>query len=53
MQTREAMLLNKQKNISEYVDDISSSGWGHPVCSPDAADIAKGLPKTQSVQSKK
>ena len=45
---------NKDDNIvNDIVDGISSSGWGHPVCSPDAADIAKGFSKTHPVRSKK
>jgi len=45
---------NKDDNIvNDIVDSISSSGWGHPVCSPEAAEIAKGFSKTHPIQSKK
>lgn len=45
---------NKDDNIVYDIDDdVSLSGWGHPICSPEAADIAKGLPKTHPVPSKK
>ncbi len=45
---------NKDDNIvNDIVDGVSSSGWGHPVCSPEAADIAKGFSKTHPVRSKK
>jgi uncharacterized protein GlcG (DUF336 family) len=45
---------NKDDNIVyDIADGKSSSGWGHPVCAPEAVKIAKELPKTQSVKSKK
>jgi Uncharacterized protein, possibly involved in utilization of glycolate and propanediol len=45
---------NKDDNIVyDIVKGVSLSGWGHPACSPEAVEIAKGLPKTHSVQSKK
>ena len=44
---------NKDDNIVyDIVDGISSSGWGHPVCSPEAIEIAKGFSKTHPVQPK-
>jgi len=39
--------------VNDIVDDTSASGWGHPVCAQDAADIAKGFPKTHPGRSKK
>ncbi len=39
--------------VNDISDGISASGWGHPVCAPEAADIAKGFPKTHPVRSKK
>ena len=45
---------NKDDNIvNDIVDGISSSGWGHPVCSPEATDIAESFSKTYPVRSKK
>ena len=45
---------NKDDNIvNDIVDGISSSGWGHPVCSPEAAEIAKGFSKTHPIRLKK
>ncbi len=39
--------------VNDIVDGTSTSGWGHPVCSAAAADIAKGFPNTHPVQAKK
>lgn len=45
---------SKDDNIVyDIVDGISASGWGHPACSPEAVDIAKGFSKTHPVGSKK
>ena len=45
---------NKDDNIvNDIADGISASGWGHPICSPEAADIAKGFSKTHPVRLKK
>ncbi len=45
---------DKDDNIvNDIVDGTSSSGWGHPACSPEAAAIAKDFPKTHPVRSKK
>lgn len=44
---------NDDNIVNDIVDGMSSSGWGHPVCSPEAADIAKGFPETHPVRSKK
>jgi hypothetical protein len=45
---------NKDDNI---VNDIkggtSSGGWGHPVCSSKASDIAKELTKTHPIRTEK
>ncbi|MDY6853430.1 MAG: heme-binding protein [Thermodesulfobacteriota bacterium] len=43
---------NDDNIVNDIVDGMSSSGWGHPVCSPEAADIAKGLFETHPVRSK-
>ncbi len=46
--------LTKDDNIvNDITDGTSASGWGHPVCAPAAADIAKGFPSTHPVQAKK
>ncbi len=39
--------------VNDIAEGSSASGWGHPVCSPAAAEIAKGFPKTHPVQAKK
>ncbi len=45
---------NKDDNIvNDIVDGNKSGGWGHPICSQEAADIAAGFIKTHSVRSKK
>jgi len=45
---------NKDDNIvNDITDGISSGGWGHPVCSPEASDIAKGFSQTHPIRSKK
>jgi uncharacterized protein GlcG (DUF336 family) len=38
--------------INDIVDGVSAGGWGHPSCSPAAADIARKLPMTKSVKAK-
>ncbi|MDM8547344.1 heme-binding protein [Candidatus Venteria ishoeyi] len=43
---------NKDDNIvNDIVDGTSPSGWGHPVCSPEATAIAKDFSKTHPVRS--
>ncbi|MGR3317299.1 MAG: GlcG/HbpS family heme-binding protein [Candidatus Anammoxibacter sp.] len=45
---------DKNDNIvNDIAGGISVSGWGHPACSPEAADIAKGFSKTHPVRPKK
>ena len=45
---------NKDDNIVyDIVQGVSTSGWGHPACSPEAVEIAQGLPKTRTIQSKR
>ena len=45
---------NKDDNIvNDIVDGVSSGGWGHPVCSPEAADIAASFSETYPVRSRK
>jgi hypothetical protein len=39
--------------VNDIVDGASSGGWGHPVCASEAAEIAKALPKTNPIRSKK
>ena len=44
---------NKDDNIvNDITDGVSAGGWGHPVCSSEAADIAKGFSKTDPVKTK-
>jgi uncharacterized protein GlcG (DUF336 family) len=44
-------------NDDNIINDIeagkSASGWGHPVCAPEAAEIAQGFAKSHPVKSKK
>lgn len=50
----EGVSPDKDDNIvNDIVDGVSTGGWGHPVCAPEAADIAKGFSKTHPVRSKK
>ncbi len=37
--------------VYDITDGVSASGWGHSECSPDAAAIARELPKTHPVRS--
>jgi len=39
--------------IYDISDGKSASGWGHPVCSPESAAIAKDLHRTHPVRSRK
>ena len=39
--------------VYDITDGVSASGWGHSECSPAAADIARELPKTHPVHSRK
>lgn len=39
--------------IYDIVNGVSQSGWGHPECSPSATKIARELPKTHPIRSKK
>ena len=36
--------------VNDITDGTSDGGWGHPICSPDAAAIAKALPQTHPVR---
>jgi uncharacterized protein GlcG (DUF336 family) len=38
--------------IYDIVDAVSSSGWGHPACSPEAVDIAENFSHTHPISSK-
>lgn len=38
--------------VNDITDGASASGWGHPVCAPEAADIAKDFPKTHPISTK-
>lgn len=43
----------KDDNIVNDINDESSvSGWGHPVCTPEAAEIAEKFPETHPVRKK-
>ena len=45
---------DKDDNIvNDIKDGASSGGWGHPTCSPEAAEIAAGFSKTHPIGSKK
>lgn len=39
--------------VNDIANGASAGGWGHPTCSPEAAEIAAGLPKTHPIGSKK
>ncbi len=39
--------------VYDITDGKSAGGWGHPQCSPDAAKIAQGFPKTHAFRVKK
>ena len=39
--------------VNDIVNGASSGGWGHPVCASEAAEIAKDLPRTNPIRSKK
>lgn len=42
--------LTQDDNIvNDITDGSSKGGWGHPVCSPQAAEIAKALPQTNPI----
>jgi uncharacterized protein GlcG (DUF336 family) len=38
--------------VYDITDGVSSSGWGHSECAPEATAIAKELPQTHSISSK-
>ena len=44
---------NDDNIVNDIKEGISSSGWGHPICSPEASDIARGFSKTHPIRSKK
>ncbi len=39
--------------VYDITNGVSASGWGHPQCSPEAANIAQEFPKTHPVKKKK
>lgn len=39
--------------VNDIVNGSSTSGWGHPVCAPKAAEIAQSFPKTHPINAKK
>ena len=39
--------------VNDIVDGKSRSGWGHPLCSDEAAKIAKELPRSHPIRPKK
>jgi len=48
--------VSPEKNdniVNDITDGVSSGGWGHPTCTPEAVEIAAGFPKTHPVGSKK
>jgi uncharacterized protein GlcG (DUF336 family) len=38
--------------VYDMTDGVSSGGWGHSECAPEATAIAKELPQTHSISSK-
>jgi uncharacterized protein GlcG (DUF336 family) len=38
--------------VHDITDGVSSGGWGHSECAPEATAIAKELPQTHSISSK-
>jgi len=44
---------NQDDNIVyDIADGTSASGWGHPVCAPEAVEIAENFANTHPIQSK-
>jgi len=44
---------NEDDNIIyDIIDNLSPSGWGHPVCSSEATDIAESFSTTHPIRSK-
>ncbi len=44
---------NDDNIVYDIADGSSLSGWGHPLCASEAAEIAKSFPQTHPVRSKK
>ncbi|MBN1656455.1 MAG: heme-binding protein [Deltaproteobacteria bacterium] len=44
--------FNDDNIVNDITKGESPSGWGHPICVPAAADIAKGFAKTHPVRTK-
>jgi len=38
--------------VNDVTNGISTSGWGHPTCTPESADIAKAFTKTHPITKK-
>ena len=38
--------------VNDITDGASKSGWGHPTCTPESADIAKAFGKTHPITKK-
>jgi uncharacterized protein GlcG (DUF336 family) len=38
--------------VNDIIDGVSAKGWGHPVCSAEAAEIAAKLPTTHPISTK-
>lgn len=38
--------------VHDIAQGVSAGGWGHPVCSPEAKEIAAQLPKTHPIRKK-
>ena len=44
---------NDDNIVYDIVDGASAGGWGHPACSPQAAEIAQGFSNTHPIKVKK
>lgn len=44
---------NDDNIVYDITDGVSSSGWGHTKCTPEATEIAKNLPTTHPIPSQK
>ena len=43
---------NDDNIVNDIMNGLSEGGWGHPVCTPEAAEIAKNFPRTHPVSKK-
>lgn len=44
---------NDDNIVYDITDGVSTNGWGHAVCTPEATAIAEDLPKTHPISSQK